>query len=114
MPPVSTAGYQLLPVADSGDSDKIPDDWKPNPRIAHAKQVLFRTLALLCIMIAGYQGMQSFVKSSSKFLDRKLCRIGAHRNLSSLPSHFTLPSGDRIPSVALGTIHVMWMYPSLK
>ncbi|KZP13929.1 Aldo/keto reductase [Athelia psychrophila] len=27
---------------------------------------------------------------------------GAQRNLSSLPSHFTLPSGDKIPSVALG------------
>ncbi|KAF7365614.1 Aldo-keto reductase [Mycena venus] len=25
-----------------------------------------------------------------------------HRNLSSLPSHYTLPSGDKIPSIALG------------
>ncbi|KAJ6488950.1 NADP-dependent oxidoreductase domain-containing protein [Mycena sanguinolenta] len=25
-----------------------------------------------------------------------------HRNLTSLPSHYTLPSGDKIPSVALG------------
>ena len=32
------------------------------------------------------------------------CR-GSHRNLSSvakLPTHYTLPSGDKIPSVALG------------
>ncbi|KAJ7726488.1 NADP-dependent oxidoreductase domain-containing protein [Mycena metata] len=29
-------------------------------------------------------------------------RQGLHRNITSLPSHYTLPSGDKIPSVALG------------
>ncbi|KAJ7268076.1 NADP-dependent oxidoreductase domain-containing protein [Mycena rebaudengoi] len=31
-----------------------------------------------------------------------LPRCMGHRNLTSLPSHYTLPSGDKIPSVALG------------
>ncbi|KAI8986165.1 NADP-dependent oxidoreductase domain-containing protein [Trametes punicea] len=41
------------------------------------------------------------VARSAKLRMGMPCR-GAHRNLSSLPTHFTLPSGDKIPAVALG------------
>ena len=107
MPPFP-AEYELLPTAeDTGDKVEY-ESLVRRRRIARAKELLSRVLALLAIMFLGYQGLWSFVKSSFKFLHSKPCHgtSGSQRNLTSLPSHFTLPSGDKIPSVALGTIYV--------
>jgi len=54
-------------------------------------------------MIAAFRPVQSLLRASKGFTF-KGCYGGAqaHRNLSSLPEYFTLPSGDKIPSVALG------------
>lgn len=32
----------------------------------------------------------------------KILGSGSHRNFGTLPTHYILPSGDRIPSIALG------------
>ncbi|KAL6300719.1 NADP-dependent oxidoreductase domain-containing protein [Sparassis latifolia] len=52
-------------------------------------------------MYAVFYGVRLLTRSSKRFGSG--CRTGAGmRNLSSLPTHYTLPSGDKIPSVALG------------
>ncbi|KAI0080695.1 hypothetical protein K474DRAFT_1682434 [Panus rudis PR-1116 ss-1] len=53
-------------------------------------------------MYAAFLGTRAlFSKSAFRSGPRFGCH-GQYRNLSSLPSHYTLPSGDKIPSVALG------------
>ncbi|KAI0629805.1 NADP-dependent oxidoreductase domain-containing protein [Trametes polyzona] len=51
-------------------------------------------------MYVSYLGVRAIARSSKVHMG-KPCH-GARRNLSSLPSHYTLPSGHKIPSVALG------------
>ncbi|KAI0671193.1 NADP-dependent oxidoreductase domain-containing protein [Trametes maxima] len=51
-------------------------------------------------MYASFVGVRAVARTAKVRMGRP-CH-GAERNLSSLPSHFTLPSGDKIPSVALG------------
>ncbi|KZT11775.1 Aldo/keto reductase [Laetiporus sulphureus 93-53] len=51
-------------------------------------------------MAVVFAGLRVFTRRSSTKL-RAPCH-GFQRNLSSLPSHYTLPSGDKIPAVALG------------
>ncbi|KAI0345590.1 Aldo/keto reductase [Trametopsis cervina] len=50
------------------------------------------------VVAQGFRSLRSSVMRGPAF---KGCH-GGMRNLSSLPSHFTLPSGDKIPTVALG------------
>ena len=103
MPSVTgSARYELLPTSDTA---KAQEELSSNIRKTHLKQILFRVLALAAIMFVAIQGIRSWAKSSARF-SHKPCH-GLHRNLSSLPSHYTLPSGDRIPSVALG-MFVVW------
>jgi len=66
------------------------------------KKVIFHVLAFVAIMYAAFSGVR-YVSRSNWGLAKGLwgCH-GAQRNLSSLPSHFILPSGDKIPTVALG------------
>ena len=91
--------YDLLPTGDDAKADEQRDK-----RIRHArlKRITFHVLVVLALMYAGYHGLRAFARSSSQFLRAKPCH-GAQRNLSALPSHYTLPSGHKIPSVALGT-----------
>ncbi|PSR73736.1 hypothetical protein PHLCEN_2v10426 [Hermanssonia centrifuga] len=91
-PPV----YELLP---SAEEDKISEHSSRRTHNNRVKKVLFHVLAVAAVMFVVFQGLRSFVRSSSKFLHAPPCH---GRNLSSLPSHFTLPSGAQIPSVALG------------
>ncbi|EIW52463.1 uncharacterized protein TRAVEDRAFT_32150 [Trametes versicolor FP-101664 SS1] len=51
-------------------------------------------------MYVSFLGVRA-ISRSSKMRMGKPCHA-VHRNLSSLPSHYTLPSGHKIPSVALG------------
>ncbi|KAK7695590.1 hypothetical protein QCA50_000226 [Cerrena zonata] len=69
------------------------------------KSVLFGIVATAAVMYALYLGSRSVLRSLPKYHHgmRPGCGLhGHHRNLTSLPSHYTLPSGDKIPSVALG------------
>ena len=103
LPATATMSHaQYEPLA-TGDDDKTIEQWHQRIRRNRAKNILFHLLAVLAVMFAGYQAVQAFVRSSARFLHAKPCSGGMQRNLSSLPSHYTLPSGHQIPSVALGT-----------
>jgi hypothetical protein len=69
------------------------------------KKIIFHVLAILAIMYAALSGVRyvSRLRLPKGFWG---CH-GSQRNLSSLPSHFTLPSGDTIPSVALGNANAL-------
>ena len=55
-----------------------------------------KVIGVLAIMLALFSGIKGRMWT--------FCRgMGGQRHLSGLPSHFELPSGDKIPSVALGT-----------
>lgn len=96
--------YQLLPT--TADGDKVQDSTRKIRR-EKIKRVLFYVLTIFTVMFFALQGLKVFVRSSSQFLHHGPgCHGGMHRNLSSLPSHYTLPSGNKIPSVALGTEYV--------
>ncbi|OCH92819.1 hypothetical protein OBBRIDRAFT_790840 [Obba rivulosa] len=84
--------YKLL---SNGDDDEQIST-KPAVR---RKKILFGIIAVAAAMYAVFSAARFLVRSS-----RLACHKppGLHRNLSSLPDHFTLPSGDNIPSVALG------------
>ena len=94
--------YELLPTA---DGDKARE--RLAKRLLHdrIKKILFRVLAAFAVMYFAIQGIRAFAKSSAQFLHGPGCHGGMHRNLSSLPSQYTLPSGNQIPSVALGTVN---------
>ena len=94
MPPIP---YEPLAT---GDDDKSLQHAQARAHTARVKRILFTVLSLCAVMVAGFQGLRAIVRSSAGFLHTAPC---AQRNLSSLPSHHTLPSGDKIPSVALGT-----------
>ena len=109
MPPAHNSDYYellRLPTAAEDNGDKAHETWtNQRSRIVakNLKQVLFRVLVLLAIIYLGYRGLKPFVASSSSKSLRP-CHSGElqREKLTSLPSHFTLPSGDKIPSVALG------------
>ncbi|EKM49621.1 uncharacterized protein PHACADRAFT_154100 [Phanerochaete carnosa HHB-10118-sp] len=53
-------------------------------------------------MLAGFKGLKTYVGSTAQWLHKQPCS-GLQRNYSTkLPSHYLLPSGHQIPSVALG------------
>ncbi|KAI0700084.1 NADP-dependent oxidoreductase domain-containing protein [Cytidiella melzeri] len=98
MPPLPS--YVPLPKSDS----KIQQE----QRTIRTKTALFRLLAVLTTMFFAYQGLKTFSSSSMAFLRtgirpcHSIVNGTATRNVSTLPTHYTLPSGDKIPSVALG------------
>jgi len=69
---------------------------------ARTKKIIFHFIAIGAVMYAIFLGTRSFVRWSVK--SGRPMKGGCHgqRNLTSLPSYYTLPSGDKIPSVALG------------
>jgi hypothetical protein len=96
MPP---AHYEYLP---NSTEDKYVEQWEAKARRDRVKTRLVQGLAILAVMLAAFKGLQAFAASSARFLHAPPCH-GLQRNLSTLPSHYTLPSGDKIPAVALGT-----------
>lgn len=75
---------------------------------SRTKSVLFSIVATTAVMYALYLGSRSLLGSLPRFRHgaRPGCGLHRHRNLTALPSHYTLPSGDKIPSVALGTVNI--------
>lgn len=65
--------------------------------------LFIRLLVVFGAMYAILTGVRHLPARSLRFTLPQ-CLGGAHRALSTakLPSHYTLPSGDKIPSVALG------------
>lgn len=83
---------------DDGDEEQ---QFGVAPRVQNRhKRLLFHILAVAAVMYVSFLGVRA-ISRSSKMRMGKPCHA-VHRNLSSLPSHYTLPSGHKIPSVALG------------
>ncbi|RDX48821.1 hypothetical protein OH76DRAFT_1351665 [Lentinus brumalis] len=85
----------------------------PQPQATFTwKRLLLLVLATVAVFQGSYLATSYFVRPRSDVHHRRPQghRIGtpcagSHRNVSSvasLPTHYTLPSGDKIPSVALG------------
>ncbi|KAI9065994.1 hypothetical protein FKP32DRAFT_1756257 [Trametes sanguinea] len=66
------------------------------------KRVLFHILAISALMYMSFVGVRAVARSAKLRMPIGAPCRGAQRNLSSLPTHYTLPSGDKIPAVALG------------
>ena len=87
--------YKPLPI-----NDREPYA-EPQKR-TKTKRFLFRLLVGIAIMTAISYGIR-YISRNSKFGMRR-CQWTDNRTLMTLPSHYSLPSGDKIPSVALGTV----------
>lgn len=61
-------------------------------------------------MVVAVQGLRTFTRSSLGFLHSGVRGCGGMRNVSlkALPTHYVLPSGDKIPSVALGMVMLIY------
>jgi hypothetical protein len=100
-PRSSRVAYQAIPT------DDIDDDNKPSHfPLLHNKKAVFlrRILTVLAILYATMMGLRYLGRTGRLPWSSPVCR-GVHRNVSTgagLPSHYVLPSGDKIPSVALG------------
>lgn len=93
-----TSTYELLPTSEEGKAD---EQLTRKIKREKVKKILFHALVVFTVMFVALQGLKAFIRSSERFLHQGM--KGCHgRNLSSLPSHHTLPSGDKIPAVALG------------
>ncbi|KAL4250107.1 hypothetical protein ABKN59_005965, partial [Abortiporus biennis] len=85
------------PLATDEDEDIFLDKEQRRRRV---KKVIFHLLAVVGMMYATFVGTKALFRwSAVSPATRKPCH---NRNLTSLPTHYTLPSGDKIPSVALG------------
>ena len=103
-----------LPVPDIEQPKPESDDDLEDPEDEHRKtftlkRLLFFILSMAAFFQASYLvGQKLFVPAGRMRLGTPCRGSGRHRNFSStvngarLQRHFTLPSGDKIPSVALG------------
>ncbi|KAH9948259.1 NADP-dependent oxidoreductase domain-containing protein [Amylocystis lapponica] len=96
--------YKPLSTVDPEDGVQDRDQATVNRtlRARRTKKLLFYFVAVAATMYAMFSGFKFLVRTGPKrFASGPGCH-GAQRNLSSLPSHYALPSGDKIPAVALG------------
>lgn len=107
--------YKLLPSSTDIDSDAERADIQDSqPRKQRTvKYILVKVLGALAIMYATFTGLRTLTRLSvvrPLSMRPGVACHGLQRNMSksaSLPWHYQLPSGDRIPSVALGTAAVI-------
>jgi len=93
---IATNAYK--PLATSEDDNE--DQANRRLRIRKIKRSLFALVAVAALMYVAFLGTRAIIRAGARGRSRYPgCN---HRNLTSLPSHFTLPSGDKIPTVALG------------
>ncbi|KAF7768022.1 hypothetical protein Agabi119p4_7265 [Agaricus bisporus var. burnettii] len=106
MPPL----YTLLPTEPKdakATSVDLEASHRPDSRITFKKVALY-SLAALAVMYAVMLGIKEVPSACRMWRSKSMAMKGAiahgaNRTMSTgLPSHFTLPSGDKIPSVALG------------
>src|SRR5882762_6353988 len=67
------------------------------------KKNIFYILVLVATIYITFSGLRRISRSNFGPPEEPWACLGAQNNLLGLPSHYTLPSGDKIPSVALGT-----------
>lgn len=99
--------YQPIPTSENQNDDDRKGTilYKPTAFVSQKRKV-FYALSFVAIMYATFSGIRLLARSK---IFQGCSGSGAmngtmHRNMSTatLPSHYTLPSGDKIPSVALG------------
>ncbi|CDO72238.1 hypothetical protein BN946_scf184970.g90 [Trametes cinnabarina] len=93
---MSPRPYKQLPQYNVDEDD---DQRHPNPARLGVKRVFLHLIFVATVMYLAYVGVRTVSRSAKVRLGAP-CR-GVQRNLSSLPTHYTLPSGDKIPAVAL-------------
>lgn len=111
LPPLPTMSYQPIPTTEH-DIERAPGakSFKSERSSFRVKTILSRVLAAFVIMYLALAGLRS-LKLSPSYSSLGRFGLGCHKNasmkagLSTLPSHYKLPSGDQIPSVALGTVN---------
>lgn len=96
----TTTAYK--PLATSEDAED-PELTQTRVHTRRYKNLAFHCLAIAAVMYAIFSGVKYIARAMPKMRTGAPCH-GPRRNLSSLPEHYTLPSGDKIPSVALGTV----------
>ena len=95
----SPSAYKPL-ATDDGALPIDVDACQPRKKRCNCNKKRFaRLLAAFAIMLIAFSGLKQLSRSN---LNGIWGCHGAARNISSLPTHYTLPSGDKIPSVALG------------
>lgn len=113
MPPPSH--YTLLPTPSSENKSDEPSSKTTTSKLtSNPRTLLFRLLIACTAMLVLYRGFGELSRSAASLLRTgiKPCHsfngtMTTTRNMSAaqtLPSHYTLPSGDKIPSIALGTL----------
>ncbi|TCD65873.1 hypothetical protein EIP91_002135 [Steccherinum ochraceum] len=99
--------WQYKPFAPSEDDEENIDigSYTPKSRTTRFKKLVFVFIAVCTTLYLSVRGTQALVRFLSK-----PCHSTHHWHSKvnhtlggGLPTHFTLPSGDKIPSVALGT-----------
>jgi hypothetical protein len=95
----SQAAYQQLPTVDkdAGEQESLQRKC-PRKRIFPLLRLAIAVILIMCVSVSCVRMIRSRGFWAA-------CH-GPQRNsstLAKLPSHYTLPSGDNIPSVALGT-----------
>jgi len=104
----SRATYQPVPTNDDDKErgfGRFPISYKK-------KNIFCRILAVVFVMYIAMLGLRHLPRSLQKSLWSSTPCHGLQRNLSAstkLPSHYTLPSGDKIPSVALGILPSIYL-----
>lgn len=95
-------------------SDRKNEDAVPLLAVAHAQEQNQQQKTHIdkvkstkrAIVLASFGLIFMLYTALSSLRNGSLARFGCHRGMGSavtLPAHFKLPSGDRIPAVALGT-----------
>lgn len=103
----SAPSYKPLATSED-DSESDPELALRRVRTRRFKKLAFHLLAVAAIMYAVFSGVKYLARSLPKMrMPGGAPCNGPRRNLSSLPEHFVLPSGDKIPSVALGTVNML-------
>ncbi|KAI0738889.1 NADP-dependent oxidoreductase domain-containing protein [Daedaleopsis nitida] len=98
---MSSRYYRPLPQSEIDIEKRTPK--APQRRSIFTWKHLFVLLAMAFVFRSTYLALKHASSPSARRLGTPCS--GSHRNKSSvvsLPSHYTLPSGDKIPSVALG------------
>jgi diketogulonate reductase-like aldo/keto reductase len=91
--------YQSLPTSHKDEQiTTTVKAQKPNKQ----NKNIFWVFAVLAILYAALTAIRHISQSNFKHVRWLGGCHGTQRNTSGLPAHFTLPSGDKIPAVALG------------
>ncbi|KAL0577113.1 hypothetical protein V5O48_004866 [Marasmius crinis-equi] len=94
------AKYTLLPLSkDSGRSRNALGRSDATKRSA-ARLKIFALLITACLFYGAFR--LGFAARLPPFFGEDIQCSGENQTIDGLPSHYTLPSGDKIPSVALG------------